>query len=159
MMTALHNLRTWSPQGDCLPETKGLLAMRKLFSLCLAAVFTLALTPLAAHAATDVTGSWTGSVQAPDGGGGGGFTLTFNFKQSGTTLTGTIDGGQGDPLPIANGKIDGDKISFTVEFNGTTITHEGTVSGDQITLNSKSSDGNFPAMALTLKRVKAAAAQ
>src|SRR6185437_10088887 len=138
MMTALHNLRTWSPQGDCLPETKGLLAMRKLFSLCLAAVLTLALTPLAAHAATDVTGSWTGSVQAPDGGGGGGFTLTFNFKQSGATLT---------------GKIDGDKISFTVEFNGTTITHEGTVSGDQITLNSKSSDGNFPAMALTLKRV------
>jgi hypothetical protein len=135
--------------------------MRKLFSLCLAAVFTLALTPLAAHAATDVTGSWTGSVQAPGGGGGGdnNFTLTFNFKQSGTTLTGTIDGGQGDPLPIANGKIDGDKISFTVEFNGTTITHEGTVSGDQITLNSKSSDGNFPAMALTLKRVIAAAAQ
>jgi hypothetical protein len=135
--------------------------MRKLFSLCLAAVFTLALTPLAAHAATDVTGSWTGSVQAPGGGGGGdnNFTLTFNFKQSGTTLTGTIDAGQGDPLPIANGKIDGDKISFTVDFNGTTITHEGTVSGDQITLNSKSSDGNFPAMALTLKRVKAAAAQ
>ena len=81
--------------------------------------------------------------------------LTFTFKQDGTALTGKIDSGQGDPLPIGNGKIDGDKISFTVDFNGTTITHEGTVSGDQITLNSKSSDGNFPAMTLTLKRAKA----
>lgn len=134
--------------------------MRKLFSLCLAAVFTLALTPLTAHAATDVTGTWTGSVQAPGGGGGGGdFQLTFTFKQDGATLTGNVTGGQGDPLPIANGKVDGDKISFTVDFNGTTITHEGTVSGDQITLNSKSSDGNFPAMSITLKRAKAAAAQ
>jgi hypothetical protein len=146
-----------TPQAAFESGIQRTLAMRKLFSLCLAAVFTLALTPVAAHAATDVTGAWTGS--ASGGGGGGDFTLTFNFKQSGTTLTGTVDGGQGDPLPIANGKIDGDKISFTVEFNGTTITHEGTVSGDQITLNSKSSDGNFPAMALTLKRAKAPAAQ
>lgn len=131
--------------------------MRKLFSLCLAAVLTLAFTPLRAHAATDVTGAWTGSVQMGDG--GGGMALTFNFKQDGTTLTGTIDGGQGDPISISNGKIDGDKISFSVEFNGTTITHEGTVSGDTINLTSKSSDGNFPAMALTLKRAKAGAAQ
>jgi hypothetical protein len=85
--------------------------------------------------------------------------LTFTFKQDGSALTGNVNGGQGDPLAISNGKVDGDKISFTIDFNGTTITHEGTVSGDQITLNSKSSDGNFPAMTLTLKRAKAGAAQ
>ena len=134
--------------------------MRKLFSLCLAAVLTLAFTPLHAHAATDVTGTWTGSIQMDAGGGGGdGMQLTFNFKQDGSTLTGTINGGQGDPISIANGKVDGDKISFSVEFNGTTITHEGTVTGDEIKLTSKSGDGNFPAMALTLKRAKAGAAQ
>lgn len=133
--------------------------MRKVFSLCLAAVLSLALTPLHARAATDVTGTWTGSVQSPDGGGGGDFALTFTFKQEGSTLTGSVNSGQGDPLTISNGKIDGDKISFTVDFNGTTITHEGTVSGDEIKLSSKSSDGNFPAMSLTLKRAKAGAGQ
>ena len=135
--------------------------MRKLFSLCLAAVLSFALTPLHALAATDVTGTWTGSIQMDGGGGGGGgdMALTFTFKQSGAVLTGSVNGGQGDPLTISNGKIDGDKISFSVEFNGTTITHEGTITGDEIKLSSKSSDGNFPAMALTLKRAKAGAAQ
>lgn len=135
--------------------------MRKLFSLCLAAVLSLALMPLHALAATDVTGTWTGSVQMGDAGGGGGdgMQLTFTFKQDGAIVTGNVNGGQGDPLTINNGKIDGDKISFTIDFNGTTITHEGTVNGDEIKLNSKSSDGNFPAMALTLKRAKAGAAK
>jgi len=56
-----------------------------------------------------------------------------------------------------DGKIDGDKISFKVSFNGMTITHEGTVNtaGDEIKLNSKSDSGDFPAMEFTLKRVKA----
>src|SRR6185312_13005377 len=107
MMSALDNLQTIGRRKPS-PAAKDL-AMRKLFSLCLAAVFTLALTPLTAHAATDVTGTWTGSVQAPGGGGGGDFQLTFTFKQDGATLTGNVTGGQGDPLPIANGKVDGDK--------------------------------------------------
>ena len=129
--------------------------MRKLFSLSLAAVAMLALAPLAAHAATNVTGDWTGSMQ----GGNGDFQLTFTFKQDGATLTGSVQGPQGDPLPIANGKIDGDKISFDIVFNGTTISHEGTVTGDEIKLSSKSSDGDFPPNTFTLKRAKPAAAQ
>ena len=117
--------------------------MRKLFSLCLAAVLSLAFTPLHALAATDVTGTWTGSIQMGDAGGGGGdgMQLSFTFKQDGATLTGSVNGGQGDPMPISNGKVDGDKISFTIDVNGTTITHEGTVNGDEIKLTSKSSDG------------------
>ena len=129
--------------------------MRKLISLTLAAVVTFALAPLAARAATDITGTWTGSMQ----GGNGDFQLTFTFKQDGATLTGTVQGAQGDPLPIANGKIDGDKISFDIVFNGTTISHEGTVTADEIKLSSKSSDGNFPPNTFTLKRAKPAAAQ
>jgi len=133
--------------------------MRKFVSLCLAVVLSLTFAPLRAHAATDVTGTWSGSIQMDAGGAGGdGMQLVFTFKQDGTTLTGNVNGGQGDPLNISNGKVDGDKISFTIDFNGTTITHEGTVNGDEIKLNSKSSDGNFPAMAITLKRAKASAA-
>jgi hypothetical protein len=124
--------------------------MKKMLILCCAALLTLALVPVAARAATDVTGNWTGSVQ----GGNGDFQLTFTFKVDSGKLTGTVDAGQGDPLPISNGKVDGDKISFDIVFNGTTISHEGTVAGDEIKLSSKSSDGNFPPNTLTLKRAK-----
>ncbi|HWB33688.1 MAG TPA: hypothetical protein VG714_10980 [Acidobacteriaceae bacterium] len=129
--------------------------MRKLFVLC-CAVFALAFTPFAAHAATDVSGTWVANMQIP--GGGDGFQLTFTFKQDADKITGTVQSAQGEPLPISNGKIDGDKISFNVSFNGNTITHEGTVSGDEIKLSTKSADGSFPANDLTLKRSKPAAA-
>ena len=82
--------------------------------------------------------------------------ISFTFKQDGTKLTGTVQGPQGDAMAIANGKIDGDKISFTVAFNGMTITHEGTVNaaGDEIKLTSKSDQGDFPGGQMTLKRAK-----
>jgi hypothetical protein len=126
--------------------------MRKLLTICLAAVLTLTFATLRAHAATDVTGTWTGSISAPDG--NGSFDLTFTFKQDGSALTGTVTAQQGEPLTISNGKVDGDKISFNVSFNNNTITHDGTVSGDEIKLTTKSSDGSFPGSTLTLKRVK-----
>lgn len=100
-------------------------------------------------AATDMTGTWTGSMSTPDG---NSFALTFVFKQDGAALTGTVQGPQGDPIAISNGKVDGSNFSFTVSFNGTTITHTGTITGDEIKMSSKSDSGDFPAMQLTLKR-------
>jgi hypothetical protein len=122
--------------------------------LCLCAALIIALTPISALAATDVTGTWTGSLSGPDG--GGGFQISFTFKQDGAKLTGTVQGPQGDAIAIGNGKIDGDKISFTVAFNGMTITHEGTINaaGDEIKLTSKSDQGDFPGAEMTLKRSK-----
>jgi len=133
--------------------------MRKLMTLCCAALLTLAFVPVAAHAAADVSGNWTGEIKGPDG--GNGFQITFTFKVDSGKLTGSVQGAQGDPIAISDGKVDGDKISFNVVFNGTTITHEGTVNsaGDEIKLSTKSSDGNFPANDMTLKRAKATAAQ
>lgn len=130
--------------------------MRKLMIACCAVL--LALAPVAAHAATDVSGTWTGSMQAPDG--GGDFQISFTFKVDGGKLTGTVQGDQGDPIALNDGKVDGDKISFNIVFNGTTISHEGTVNsaGDEIKLSSKSSDGSFPASEMTLKRAKPAQA-
>ena len=54
--------------------------------------------------------------------------------------------------------MNGDKISFKVSFNGMTITHEGTVNGDEIKLTSKSDQGDFPGGEMTLKRVQSNAA-
>lgn len=124
---------------------------RLLFMLALCAGLALAFNSHTAYAATDVSGAWSGEVQGPDG---NSMQLTFNFKQDGDKLTGNVQGPQGDPFDIQNGKVDGDKISFDTSFNGMTISHEGTVGSDEIKLKAKSSDGNFPEMEMTLKRAK-----
>ena len=115
--------------------------------LCAALLVLFSAAPL--FAASDMTGKWTTTdTKGPDG---SSFTLTFDFKQDGAKLTGTVTGPQGDPLAIDNGKVDGDQFSFTVNINGTTITHDGTISGDEIKMNTKS-DGGMPPMDMTLKR-------
>lgn len=125
--------------------------MKRLF-LCAFAVAAMVLTVSTARAA-DVTGNWTGAVTTPDG---NSFQLAFTFKQDAGKLTGTVQGPQGDAMDIANGKVDGNKISFDVSFNGTTIHHEGTVNdaGDQIEMTTKSDSGDFPGGKMTLKRAK-----
>ena len=123
--------------------------MKKL--LCLCAALAMSLTTATALAATDVTGTWTTSMQTPDG---NNFQLTFTFKQDGDKLTGTVQGPQGDPLAISNGKVDGDKLTFDISFNGTTIHHDCAVDGDMIKMTTKSDSGDFPGVQLTLKRAK-----
>ena len=119
--------------------------MRKLLSVC--ALLLFALSPAIARAA-DITGTWTGATKGPDG--NAGFVLSFTFKQDGTKFTGSVQGPQGDAIPITDGKIDGDKFTFTVSFNGMTINHEGTVNGDEIKMTTKSDQGFGGEM--TLKR-------
>ena len=54
----------------------------------------------------DVSGKWTAE--------GRGGTQTYALKQSGSTLTGTVDAGRGGPVEISNGKVDGDNVTFEV---------------------------------------------
>ena len=69
-----------------------------------------------------------------------------------------MQGPQGDAIAISDGKVDGNKLSFKVAFNGMTISHDGTVSesGDEIKLSTTSDSADFAAREMTLKRVKAA---
>lgn len=101
--------------------------MRKLMTAGLL-LGMLALTAMAA----DVSGKWTAQVP---GRGGQTREQTFNLKVDGSTLTGTVSGRMGD-TPIAEGKVDGDQISFsqTMEFNGNSVklVYKGTISGDEI---------------------------
>ena len=123
--------------------------MKKLLCVCAAMVLGL----LAATAvAADITGTWTGEMKSPDG---NSYQIDFNFKQDGTKLTGSVQGPQGEPMEINNGTIDGDKFSFDVAFNGTTIHGQCTVEGDEIKLTSKSDQGDFNGIAMTLKRAAA----
>jgi len=64
---------------------------------------------------------------------------TFNLKSDGSTLTGTMEmsaGGQSRSTDIKNGKIDGNKFSFSLVQRGKqgerTVVYEGTVEGDEL---------------------------
>ncbi len=101
--------------------------------------------------AADVTGAWSGEVKAPNG---ETVQLTFNFKQDGAKLTGTVAAPQSDPLDISDGKVDGDNIAFDVSFNGMIIHHDGVSKGDEIALKTKPDQGDAPGGEMTLKRSK-----
>ena len=67
--------------------------------------------------AADIDGKWTGQVEGRNGP----QTQTLMLKASGGTLTGSIQGRQGEPVEISNGTIgDGGAVAFTVvrEFRG-----------------------------------------
>lgn len=126
-----------------------LFCMRKLMTTG----FLLGLLSLAALAA-DVTGKWTAQVPGRNG---QTREATFNFKVDGSALTGTVSGRNGD-MPIADGKIDGDTISFTqtMEFNGNTMkfVYTGKVSGDEIKFSRTRDGGEGQGQEFTAKRAQ-----
>jgi hypothetical protein len=87
---------------------------------------------LAVAWAADVSGKWTAQMQ---GRGGQTTETTFTFKVEGDKLTGTMAGPRGD-VPISDGKISGDEISFSVTMsmggNEMKMLFKGKVSGNEI---------------------------
>jgi hypothetical protein len=110
----------------------------------------MALSAITALAA-DVTGAWMGQMGGPNG---GGFQISFTFKQEGMKLTGSVAGPQGEAVAIPDGKVDGDKVAFNISFNGITIKHEGTITGEEMKLTSKADQGDFPGGEIVLKKSK-----
>jgi len=84
-----------------------------------------------------ITGLWRPLPAAAAAGRGGGAApaMVFTFRQNGDTFSGSLEGagggrGGGTPVPIADGKVDGAKISFSA--GGATYT--GTLKGNAIEL-------------------------
>ena len=102
--------------------------------------------------AADATGKWNASVP---GRGGQARDVTFTLKAEGDKLTGSMTGFQGAEVPISDGKVTGDNISFAtvIERGGNTIkqTYAGTVVGDEIKF--KREGGQQP-IEFTAKRAK-----
>ena len=101
--------------------------LRKLSIACV-----LVLMTVFSAAAADVSGNWTAMVP---GRGGDPMKTDFTFKVNGDQLTGTTSGPQGD-VPIKDGKVSGDTITFTQEVNfggnDVKLIYKGKVSGDEI---------------------------
>ena len=122
-------------------------------------------------AADAISGKWTMSQEGRNG--GPARVTTFDLKVDGSTLTGTVTapagmgrgmGGGGGapggaapgggappaptPSPIANGKVNGNTITFdvtrTTPMGDMTTKYEGTVSGDTMHMKITSDRGNGP---------------
>jgi len=98
------------------------------FLSCLLLVLALSATAYAA----DVDGKWTGTVST----GQGDIPVVFNLKADGAKLTGSTTGLDGGEVPINDGKVDGNTITFTVtfDFGGMPfmLSYKGIVSKDEI---------------------------
>jgi len=97
-------------------------------------VFGLILVASMAFAAP-IDGKWVGEIPGMDG---NPMKLNYTFKADGAALTGSTTGPDGKELVIKDGKIDGDKLSFTVtvDFGGQEMKMEykGVLAGDDLTL-------------------------
>jgi len=82
--------------------------------------------------AADVDGKWSGTVSTPMGD----IPVAYEFKAEGTTLTGTTLGIDGGNVPIKDGKVDGNNLSFnvTLDFGGMAIdlSYKGVVTPTEI---------------------------
>ena len=91
--------------------------------------------------AADITGTWKGSAETPNGT----FERTFVFKQDGSKLTGETSSERLGKSTILDGKVDGDNVSFTIKAkfqdNEMTMNYSGKVNGNEMNLKVESSGG------------------
>lgn len=116
--------------------------IRKGGVAALVLVLTLAVAALAwAADSPALNGVWRSA------GDNGAPPFVFTFKSAGAVLNGTMLDMDGKQDPISNGKLDGDKISFTVgvQYQGQPITLDasGTRGDGQIQLHVGTEDGSW----------------
>lgn len=113
----------------------------------------LALLGLAVSAAADVSGKWAGNydVVMTSGETMKG-KLTLNLTQSGAELTGSAGSDEGQ-MPIANGKVDGDSITFEIQTEGPRMVFKMHLEDEHMRGNGKgTADGNTVTVKLDLAR-------
>ncbi len=103
----------------------------------------------------DATGKWTGNVP---GRRGDEVQIAYTLQQEGGNLTGSAEGPGGMQMQITEGKVDGERLAFTVAFdNGgrsARILHEGSFSGDEMKLTFTMVGREGGPRTMTLKRAK-----
>ncbi len=63
--------------------------------------------------AADIDGDWSGSIDTP----GGAMQISYTFKAEQSKLKGSTTAPDGSKIAIADGKIDGNKLSFTLTLD------------------------------------------
>ena len=102
--------------------------------------------------AADIDGKWVGEIQGMDG---SPMKISYTFKADGATLTGSTGSPDGKEIPIKDGKIDGNNISFSISFDmggqEMKMDMKGVLSGDDLKLTM---DMMGQPMDIPLKRAK-----
>jgi len=123
---------------------------RRAFAIALISTAVLAGVAWAA----DFSGTWTGDLSTENGT----FSVTYVFKQDGGKLTGTVQSSRGDQYDILEGKVNADQISFYIKVDrngGMKFSSQGTIHGDELTLETKSEGGDMDFKStVTLRRQK-----
>jgi len=119
--------------------------MRKI-AIVLIAILGLAFAALGAE---DAAGTWKATFDTPNGS----QENTFALKVDSGKVTGTISGGMMGTVQISDGKVDGDKITFSVTSDFGVIKYAGTIKGDDMKLTLTVGDGQFT-LDLNAKRAK-----
>lgn len=79
--------------------------------------------------AADITGNWTGKISTNNGD----IPIYYTFKADGDKLTGMLKVDNNE-VPLNEGKIAGNDISFKITLGDRVIPHEGKVAGDSVKL-------------------------
>jgi hypothetical protein len=100
----------------------------------------LALFAMTASAA-DISGTWKGTAQTPNGT----IERTFVFKVDGTKLTGETTSEMFGKSTLTNGKVEGDSVTFkiTIKFqdNEMQLEYKGKITGDTIKFHVEGANG------------------
>jgi hypothetical protein len=101
--------------------------------------------------ASDIDGKWSGAIDTPNGP----VTINYTFKAQGATLTGATSAPDGREIAISDGKIMGNKVSFslTLDFGQgpATINYSGEFTAAELKLHSEFMNMPFD---FTLKKSK-----
>lgn len=96
--------------------------------------------------AQGIDGKWEATIESPQGE----MEMTFTFAVDGETLTGTWEMPMMGEVELENGVVSGNEFSFDLDIMESTVTHEGKLEEDVITLTSDMMQGQE----LTLTRVE-----
>ena len=95
----------------------------------------------------DVTGKWKASFQGQNGA----TEVVYDFKVDGSKLTGTVSSTRGE-MPISEGKLEGNEISFVIATDQFRAVTKGTIAGDEIKFKIEAGERTFE---MTAKRADA----
>src|SRR5215475_8923900 len=121
--------------------------------VCILLICLFAITGLAL-AQAKVDGKWTAEIQ----GGRGTQMVTITLKNDAGKLTGTVEGGRGGAVPIEEGTVKGNTISFKQKQMGrggeVILLYTGTISGDEIKFKREPQGGQGMPVEFTAKRAQ-----
>ncbi|EHQ29634.1 hypothetical protein [Mucilaginibacter paludis] len=95
--------------------------------------------------AADITGHWTGRIADQ-------FDISYDFKVDGEKLTGGTTGPDGSVIPIKDGVIKGDSLSFSINLMDNVMKIGGKIKDDNtITLKMPGMGGREPMSVILTK--------